>query len=106
MTMYKVFTVALTATMLTGCLVSVDDPVDPVDPDSTALTMYWTFEGSGACLDVVDVHVTLRDPYGDVYDDDFYPCGLDGLVYDDIIYGEWDVELTALDEDDFILYDA
>ncbi len=75
-------------------------------PAAGGLTFYWTFAGSAACFDVVDVHVLLYDPFAAVYDDAFYPCQQGGVVYDDVMAGGWRVWLDALDSHDFVLYSA
>ena len=73
---------------------------------SGGLSLYWTFEGSAACLDVVDVHVLLRDPFGALYDDSDYPCDQAGVAYGDVMSGSWDVWLDGLDYANGVLYHA
>ena len=62
-----------------------------------SLTLYWTFDGSGACGAVQDVRVTLEDPDGFVYDDARYLCEYGGVAYDGLIQGLWRLTLDGLD---------
>ena len=70
------------------------------------LTLYWTFEGSDQCLDVVDVHVTAVDPAGLVYDDSDYACDTVGVIYDDAYAGVWSISMDGIDSANRILYTA
>ncbi len=71
-----------------------------------SLTINWIFEGSGACLDVYDLHVVLIDPFAYIYDDALYPCDYGGLTYDDLMAGSWHVTLHALDASGRLIYAA
>ena len=70
------------------------------------LTIDWTFEGSTACLDVVNVRVLLRDPFDTVYDDAVYSCGSGGVAYGDVITGNWRVWLHGLSSAGATIYQA
>lgn len=61
------------------------------------LTVYWTFDGDGACNTVQDIRAVLIDENGVLYDDARYPCDFGGIAYDDLPAGLWTIELTAID---------
>jgi len=82
------------------------DVIVSLEPASGDLTFYWTFAGSAACLDVVDVHVLLHDPFGAIYDDAFYPCEQAGVTYANVMAGAWHVWLDGLNFADAVLYRA
>ncbi|MCA9551918.1 MAG: hypothetical protein KC933_17905 [Myxococcales bacterium] len=71
-----------------------------------ALTLYWTFDGTGSCGAVDEVRVTLTDPDGFIYDDARYPCSYGGVVYDDLVEGLWRLGLDGLADDGRLLYAA
>lgn len=76
-------------------------------PDvSGALTIYWTFAGSGRCGEVFDLRVLLVDPDGFVYDDDTYDCEFGGITYDVLPSGRWRLSLDALDSRGRVVYRA
>jgi len=85
----------------TGRSVSVS-----LTPATGQLTLYWTFVGSAACLDVVDVHVELRNPFDEVVDYAYYPCDQAGVTYGDVVSGAWRVWIDGLSAGDAVLYSA
>lgn len=70
------------------------------------LTLYWTFQGDPACLEVQEVRVTAVDPAGFVWDDSRYPCDFAGIIYDDVPAGVWSVTLDGIDATDRVVYSA
>lgn len=71
---------------------------------SSELSLYWTFEGSGACGAVREVRVRLTDEQGEIYDDARYPCDFEGVIYDDIRPGIWTARIEGLGVHERILF--
>ncbi len=70
------------------------------------LSLYWTFEGFGDCLDVSDVRIQLWGPRGTLYEDTTYPCDFGGVLYESVQPGLWSVTLEGLSPSGRSLYVA
>lgn len=81
---------------------------DTYTVDLVALTgdliIYWTFNGSGVCGGVARVRVILRDPSGNVFDDNTYPCADTGVQYGALPEGLWTTTLQGLASGGQILF--
>lgn len=71
-----------------------------------ALTVFWTFDGSGFCGAVDEVRVRLADNDGFVFDDARYDCAYGGIIYDVLAHGVWSVSLDGLDGMGRVIYRA
>lgn len=75
-----------------------------------SLTVYWTsfdgLTGSGRCQDagVHDVRAVLYDSAGTIVHDDSMDCTYEGIVWDYLTAGTYEVVLNGLDSQDGILY--
>ncbi len=70
------------------------------------LSLTWTFLGDPRCLDVHELWVTVEDPFGLTYDDTDYSCDFGGVVYPNVVSGDWYVWMDALDAYGNTLYSA
>lgn len=68
------------------------------------LSLNWTFFGNPSCIGVYEVRVTLEDPFGTLYDDSFYPCATGGVLYTNVISGDWYVWMDAFNSQGILLY--
>ncbi len=75
-----------------------------------SLTVWWSsfgdFEGSSMCSDasVVEVRAVLLDDSGSVVSDDYLDCAYQGVVWDYLLPGEYEVVLNGLDEYGDVLF--
>lgn len=69
-----------------------------------SITLYWTFEGSGVCGFVQDVHVTAYAPDDTVYDDYTYPCTDGGVQYPTAPMGTMQILMDGIDDTGQVIY--
>ena len=75
-----------------------------VDSITGTLTLFWTFDGSGACGQVQDVRVMVTAPDGTLFDDARYPCSGKGVTYDFVPAGDYTVSMDGIDGTGRIVY--
>jgi hypothetical protein len=100
---------ALGLSLLTpACFVSVEDDPGPivVERQRGDLSVFWTFDGFTGCGSVRDVRVIVYDFDNVLYDDAVYSCAFEGASYEQVLEGEWEVELYGLDAGGFSIYES
>lgn len=118
------YDVSVSAKDSTGAvLYSMDSPrqvqVDAVDGGEIdvdvpslfgSLTLWWMsfgdIEGGGRCsaAEVTDVRVVLYDSAGSAIADESFPCDQEGVVWDFLAPGSYEVVLNGMDQYGYVLY--